>query len=234
MAKISSYTVVGSPLLSDILIGSDSNDSNATKNFSIGGMLGLANDPSILTGFVPYTGATQDFALGAYGVSATFGDFGNLLVQGENAFVFGQYYSSATQQHTATGTGLPIDFPSGIISTGGITISSSNKINFAANGVYMITVTARVEHTGGGGDAQISLWATKLGGLVNLSRQVYTVANTHIQDITYSILVKVSNVDDIVINWSTTNTAAKLIPTIPGGPYPASPSVMVNVYKVGK
>lgn len=41
MAKISSYTVVSNPTLSDILIGSDSNDNNATKNFNVSGLFSV-------------------------------------------------------------------------------------------------------------------------------------------------------------------------------------------------
>lgn len=233
MAKISTYASASAPTLSDMLIGTDIADSNNTKNFTIGGMLALANDPTVLTGFVPYTGATQDLDLSPYNIIADEGYFNNLTINGLAPFVFGQYYSSATQQHTSVGTLLPIQFPSGIIITGGITISSFEKINFSSSGIYMITLTARVEHTSGGGDAEISLWATKLGANVPLSRQVYRIPNTHIQEITYSLLVRVSSTDDIVIYWSTTNTAAKLIPTVPGGIYPAAPSVMLNVYKVG-
>jgi hypothetical protein len=70
MAKISTYPIVGSPNLSDILIGSDSADNNNTKNFSIGSMLALVNDPSILTGFVPYTGAANNVDLGSNNLTA--------------------------------------------------------------------------------------------------------------------------------------------------------------------
>jgi hypothetical protein len=70
MAKISTYPIVGSPTLSDILIGTDVADSNNTKNFSIGGMLALVNDPTVLTDFVPYTGATNDVDLGTQNLNA--------------------------------------------------------------------------------------------------------------------------------------------------------------------
>lgn len=232
MAKISSYTVVGSPSLSDILIGSDSNDSNATKNFSIGGMLGLANDPSVLTGFVPYIGATQDVDLGSFGITADFGDFSNLSINGANAFAYGQFYSTVTQQATIINNPFAVDFPSAIISDG-IYITSSNKINVNNSGVYMITVTARVDNASGGGDAQISFWADKSGSNIPFSRQVFVVANTHIEEITYNFLTRIAPTESVTIYWSTSNLNAKLIASVAGGPYPASPSAMIQIYKVG-
>jgi hypothetical protein len=90
MAKISTYPIVGSPTLSDILIGTDVADSNNTKNFSIGSMLALVNDPSILTDFVPYTGATQDVDLGPYDLTV-----GNLLKTQQLWVEHGFYDSNA-------------------------------------------------------------------------------------------------------------------------------------------
>jgi hypothetical protein len=66
MAKISSYPTAGTVTLSDMLIGTEVGDNNATKNFTVGEMLSLVNDPDVLTGFVPYTGATTDVDLGMF------------------------------------------------------------------------------------------------------------------------------------------------------------------------
>jgi hypothetical protein len=65
MGKISTYPIDTNVSLSDKLIGTDNENNNETKNFTVGSLLSLANDPSILTGFVPYTGATNDVDLGA-------------------------------------------------------------------------------------------------------------------------------------------------------------------------
>jgi hypothetical protein len=233
MAKISTYPTAGTVTLSDILIGTEVADNNATKNFSVGDMLALANDPSVLTGFVPYNGATQDVDLGAFGITANLGSFGSLLIQGEQAFAYGQFYSTVTQQHTIINTQLAVQYP-GVIISDGISIATSEKINVSSAGVYMITVNARVEHSSGGGDAQLSFWTTKLGSNIPFSRQVYTVPNTHIQEITYSFLTRIAPAEDVVIYWSTSNLNAKLVPTVAGGPYPAAPSAMVQIYKVGQ
>ena len=61
MAKISTYPFPASPSLSDYVIGTDSNDALATKNFMISDILALGG-----TTYVPYTGAIQDVDLGSY------------------------------------------------------------------------------------------------------------------------------------------------------------------------
>lgn len=67
MAKISTYPGPSSPSLSDMLIGTDTNDINMTKNFSISDIISLAN----LSQYVPYTGATGDVDLGVNGLIST-------------------------------------------------------------------------------------------------------------------------------------------------------------------
>jgi hypothetical protein len=66
MAKISTYTTV-TPQLGDMLIGTDVNDMNMTKNFTVGDIISLAN----LGTYVPYTGATGDVDLGVHGLTST-------------------------------------------------------------------------------------------------------------------------------------------------------------------
>lgn len=64
--KISAYADDSSPNLSDKVIGTDVDNMNATKNFTIGQILDLAN----LDSFVPYTGATSNVNLGAFSITA--------------------------------------------------------------------------------------------------------------------------------------------------------------------
>lgn len=65
MAKISTYPFPASPSLSDYVIGTDSNDSLATKNFMISDIIALGG-----TTYVPYIGANQDVNLGTFGIYA--------------------------------------------------------------------------------------------------------------------------------------------------------------------
>ena len=62
MAKISTYPGPSSPSLSDMLIGTDVNDMNMTKNFTILDILSVSGS----TAYVPYIGATNNVDLGSY------------------------------------------------------------------------------------------------------------------------------------------------------------------------
>jgi hypothetical protein len=68
MGKISSYGIDATPSLSDKLIGTDVDNMDTTKNFTIGQIIGLAN----LGSYVPYTGATGNVNLGAFGITANY------------------------------------------------------------------------------------------------------------------------------------------------------------------
>lgn len=67
MAKISTYPGPSSPSLSDMLIGTDINDMNATKNFTIGDILSVTGSGT----YVPYVGAITNVDLGLYDITAT-------------------------------------------------------------------------------------------------------------------------------------------------------------------
>lgn len=60
MAKISTYPIVSVPDFSDLLIGTDVENLNETKNFTIGDIADLI----IVGSYVPYTGAINDVDLG--------------------------------------------------------------------------------------------------------------------------------------------------------------------------
>ena len=65
MARISTYPIVSIPTLNDLLIGTDVENLNETKNFSLGDISGL-----ISQGFVPYVGATGNVNLGSFNITA--------------------------------------------------------------------------------------------------------------------------------------------------------------------
>jgi predicted heme/steroid binding protein len=66
MAKISSYPILSNPTINDILIGTDVEDLNITKNFSIGSIVDIVGDE-----FVPYVGATGNVNLGAFNITSS-------------------------------------------------------------------------------------------------------------------------------------------------------------------
>lgn len=61
MAKISTYPLDGTPNLGDKLIGTDIDNLNATKNYTIGQILSVPGSSA----YVPYTGATGNVNLGS-------------------------------------------------------------------------------------------------------------------------------------------------------------------------
>jgi hypothetical protein len=68
MAKISTYPLDSTPNLGDKLIGTDVNDSNATKNLTIGQILSVPGSSA----YVPYTGATGNVDIGVYGLTGSY------------------------------------------------------------------------------------------------------------------------------------------------------------------
>jgi len=146
---------------------------------------------------------------------------------------YASYYSTATQQHTALSTPLAVDFPT-VSETLGVYVTASNKIGFNNLGLYIVQLIARVEHTSGGGDAELNFWLKDQSANIANSRQVFTIANTHKNEITYTFMLRVTNTaNEYNVMWSTTNLAAKLIPTVAGGIYPAAPSAILNINKIG-
>lgn len=67
MPRISSYPILSTPTVNDLLIGTDVENFNDTKNFSIGDIGDLIGQY-----YVPYVGATGNVDLGIYGMSAAF------------------------------------------------------------------------------------------------------------------------------------------------------------------
>ena len=59
MAKISTYPILSTPTINDLLIGTDVENLNETKNFSIGDIGSLIGQD-----YVPYVGATGNVNLG--------------------------------------------------------------------------------------------------------------------------------------------------------------------------
>ena len=145
---------------------------------------------------------------------------------------YASYYSTSTQQHTSVGTAKVIEFETTSFSDT-VTIAS-NLITFNAIGKYMIEVTARVEHLSGGGDAVLNLWLQSATGFIANTRQTFTIPNNHTQEIKYSFMLSVASpTDSFRAYWSTSNLNARYAAVVAGGIYPAAPSTILNVYKIG-
>jgi hypothetical protein len=189
MAKISTYPSASPVNPNDRLIGTDSTNNDATKNFYVSDLLALS--------------------------------VANV-----------QAFSLVTQQHTTINTLKNVEFETGSFSDT-VTVVS-NAITFNEMGKFMIDVKVRAEHTGGGGDAQVSMWLKYPTTNVNNSRQIYTIANAHIQELSYCFAVNIANASDsIYVQWATSNLALRFVPTLASGIYPTAPSAVLTVYKIG-
>jgi len=65
MARISTYPILSTPTVNDLLIGTDVENLNETKNFSIGDIGSLIGQD-----YVPYVGATGNVNLGSFNITA--------------------------------------------------------------------------------------------------------------------------------------------------------------------
>lgn len=239
MAKINTYPVASPPSLSSMLIGTDMDDNSNTKNFTIGEILGLIDISSL----VPYSGALGDVNLGGFDiiaetgsfqeVAANNGSFTDLYIGGEAIYCLGQYFSMNEQNQTSTSSSSPVFFENGVITNKGVSLLDPASIIVNTQGVFMITLNARVNHSSGGGGgsaARLTFWIKKDSADVPFSRQEFSVANNTVQVITYTFLMQISPAESVSIYWSTSDTNAGLLAS-PGTP--DDPSAIVHVYKVG-
>jgi hypothetical protein len=130
MAKISTYPIISTPTLNDLLIGTDVEDLNITKNFTIGDIAGLIIGGS----YVPYIGATENVDLGAFDItSSAFIVGGGLATQflkadgSLDATVYqpaGNYITQLSGEATASGPGNAT-----------VTLSNSAVINKVLTGL---------------------------------------------------------------------------------------------------
>ena len=111
MAKISSYPILSTPTINDLLIGTDVDNLNNTKNFSIGDIASFIIGGS----YVPYIGATGNVNLGTFNITS-----GAFIVGGGTASQFlkangtldstvyqpaGNYITQLSGEATASGPG---------------------------------------------------------------------------------------------------------------------------------
>jgi hypothetical protein len=143
-----------------------------------------------------------------------------------------QAFSLVTQQQTTINTARLVEFETGSFSD--IINLTSNLITFNDTGKYMISISVKAEHLGGGGDAQLSFWL-KYAGSANVpnSRQIFNLTNLDVKEFTYNFMVSVGNpADTYALYWSTTNLVGRLTSTFATGIWPTAPSAILNVFKI--
>jgi hypothetical protein len=136
MAKISSYPILSTPSINDLLIGTDVDNLNITKNFSIGDIASFIIGGS----YVPYIGATENVDLGAFDITSSAfivgGGVANEFLKADGSLdstVYqpaGNYITQLSGEATATGPG-----------NASVTLSNSAVINKVLTG---LTVTGSV------------------------------------------------------------------------------------------
>jgi hypothetical protein len=164
MAKISTYATTA-PALGDMLIGTDVNDMNSTKNFTIGSLLSLPGS----TTYVPYTGATNDVFLLGYGFYANefvvYGGTSSQFLKADGSIDSNTYalasslasyvpYVGATNNLDLGGNDL---IATTIIKSGGLATEFLKADGSVDNNTYLTTaiISGLVPYTGATGNVDL-------------------------------------------------------------------------------
>ena len=152
------------------------------------------------------------------------------LVDFSTIYCVGKFGNPDPQVASIISTSVPVFFPNEIITGKGVERLSPQAVSVNTSGVFMITLTAKVVHSPGGGDAVVNFWTQKNSVDIPLSRQTFTIPNNHTQEIVYNFLIEMNANEFISLRWETTNINAILSGSTGN---PTAPSVLLNVYKVG-
>jgi hypothetical protein len=261
MAKISTYSFPATPSASDYVIGTDTNDSLATKNFMISDIIALAGST-----YVPYTGATQDVDLGGFSLYTTSlymnggsfydgnglpGSSGQVLTsQGPGvsplwdnissllpANKYGYFYDTTTQTCASGGiAAMKYNTP---VQTNGVTIVNNGsgfptRITFAYDGVYNIQFSAQLYRTSGGSPKQVTIWLRKNGtDVADSATHISVQANANYLLASWNFFEAFNAGQYAEIMWSQ-DDAIDIAYAGPDVviPHPAVPSVILTVSKI--
>ena len=251
MSKISSYAVDSTPNLSDKVIGTDVDNMNATKNFTIGQILNLGVSSGI---FVPYTGATANVNLGTRSITANsiikLGGTSSQFLKADgtvdsnsyitsNNFSYGSFYDTTNQTAVAANTAYPVKLNStDSTATSGFSILTDglgNKtiIKAANEGVYNIAFSAQLRRGSGGTSETIDFWLKKNGTNVPYTNTSVSVqANAGLLVAAWNFFIRMNAGDEAQLMWATTTTAIDMPYAAGNAVHPETPSVILTVNKV--
>jgi hypothetical protein len=257
MGKISGYADVSSPNVGDKLIGTDVNDLNATKNFTIGQVLSLGASSGLL---VPYTGATGHVDLGMHDISAnSFIKLGGTSAQFLKADgsvdsttyataasvsaltpYYGSFFDTTTQTALAANTAYAIKLNGTFgAETNGLSVALDtfgNKTLIKAThaGVYNIAFSAQLRRGTGGSSETIDFWLRRDGVNVPYTNTAVSVqANAGLLVAAWNFFIQMDAGTEVQLMWSTTSTAIDIHYAAATGIHPETPSVLLTVNKVG-
>lgn len=262
MAKISTYPFPSTPSASDYVIGTDTNDSSATKNFMISDIISLAGST-----YVPYTGATNDVDLGNHDLyvhNILFNNNGTLIdgndVEGTSGQVltsqgpgasplwtdvgslipankYGYFYDTTTQTCALNGVAaFKYNTP---VQTNGVTIVNNGsgfptRITIAYDGVYNIQFSAQLYRTSGGSPKQVSIWLRKNGiDVPNSNTHISVQANANYLLASWNFFEAFNAGEYAEIMWTQDDAIDIQYDSANLTiPHPATPSIILTVNKV--
>lgn len=256
--KISSYAVLSNPQLGDKLIGTDVNNMDVTKNFTISDILDLGT--TYYQGdFVPYTGATGAVVLGSNPITANqfikLGGTSSQFLKADGtvdsntyattsqlsslALYYGSFYDTTAQSATLANTAYPIKLNStDTTATSGISVITDGLgdktiIKPANAGVYNIAFSAQLRRATGGSAETVDFWLKKNGTNVPYTNTSVSVqANAGLLVAAWNFFIQMDAGAEVQLMWSTTSTAITLAYAGSAAPHPETPSVILTVNKV--
>jgi len=249
MGKISTYATDATPNLSDKLIGTDVDNLDATKNFTIAQVLDLAN----LGDYVPYVGATTDVDLGANNITANsiikLGGTSSQFLKADGSVDSNTYLTSSSIQFTQVLNGsstvdqIPGGLDSAIIASFGpaqsnavLSLDSGGKVSFLQAGSYVINGYGSVERQGSSGGVAVFLFRGMLNGVQVTETKAFHLDTTGIS-IPYEVTIPFeANVGDIfwfeVMRDSSGVDAGGLYTHTNLGGWSAVPSTQIQIWKL--
>jgi hypothetical protein len=252
--KISSYAVLSNPQLGDKLIGTDVNNMDVTKNFTIESLLDLG--VAYYQGdFVPYTGATTNLVLGSNSITASSiikaGGTASQFLKADGSVDNTSYLTAGNIQFTQVLNGFSTvaQAPSAlntpvIVSFGAAQGSSSTdvelltggKIIFNRAGAYVVNAYGNVERQGSSGGVSILLFRAVLNGT-----QISTTKGFHLDTPSlptpYEVTIPFqANIGDVlefqIMRDSSGVNAGGVYPHTNLGGWSNVPSTQVQIWKV--
>lgn len=226
MSKISSYANDSTPDLGDKVIGTDVNNMDATKNFTLGQILNLGVSEGI-------TASPDDIVALQAEIDALQAEIDAL------ALYYGSFYDTTTQTATAVNTAYPVKLNStDSTATNGfsiITDGSGNKTILKAvyAGVYNIAFSAQLRRGTGGTSETVDFWLKKNGSNVSYTNTSVSVqANAGLLVAAWNFFIQMDAGAEVQLMWATTSTAIELNYAGASSPHPETPSVILTVNKV--
>lgn len=250
--KISSYAVLSNPQLGDKLIGTDVNNMDVTKNFTIESILELANTEGL---FVPYTGATNDVDLGLNSIRAVAlikdGGTASQFLKADGTVDNNTYLtagdidftqvlngsSTVSQAPSALNTSLVINFGAaqGSPSTD-VQLDAGGKVTFNTAGAYFVNAYGNVERQGSSGGVSVLLFRAVLNNV-----QISTTKGFHLDTPSlptpYEVTIPFqANAGDIlefqIMRDSSGTNAGGVYPHVNLGGWSNVPSTQIQIWKV--